>query len=100
MKWDFESLNALIMVLYVKYNGEYWGDLQSWREYLEGVGVKSSAGRLRPQQRLPFPHVFIECPWSVHNSVPGGTKYYLLIPQETAEKIVLFGTMPSSPSPP
>lgn len=98
MRW--QSTNALVMVVYEKYSTEYWGDLPSWIEYLKDIGIVRVPGKIRPKGEVSFSHILIECPWSVHNSVTGCVKHYMLIPEEMAKKIVFLGTMPSSPFPP
>lgn len=99
MTWEYESINSLTKTVYLRYNTCYWGDAERWASYLCSVGIRRSPGRLRPTMRLSEPHLFIECPYSVHNSVVGsGLKHYLLIPEDVAEKILLLGAMPSEPS--
>lgn len=95
MTWEYESINWVIKTVYLRYNTCYWENFQGWLSYLSAVGIKRSPGRLRPSTRLPEPHIFIECPYSVRHSVVGsGLKHYLLIPKDIAGKILLLGVMP------
>lgn len=98
MKWEVEALNSLAMIVYLKYNTQFWGRLEEWKGYLSSVGIERRPWRL-PRSGGPV-RVFIECPWSVGNSVPGQvyTKWNLYIPEDLAEKIVVLGAMPSPSS--
>lgn len=97
MDWkSHETFNALIEAVYKKYNEEFWGEAEAWSSYLRDLEIVRSHKR-----RSPTPVVYIECPWSVHNSPVGSIhgKIYLYIPMELAEKIVMLGAMPPTSSP-
>jgi hypothetical protein len=69
--------------------------LDEWKEYLALHGIERVPAGFR-KQGCKETYVWMECPWSVRNSVPGAvhTKSNLYFPLELAEKIVFLEGMP------
>lgn len=88
---NHKTLNVLTKIIYDKYNSRFWNCLPEWKEYVASLNILWDTKKPKPKDS-----VFIECPWSVHNSPIGNIngKAYLSIPNDLANKILLFGVMP------
>lgn len=106
MIWDVATIRALNEIVNKKYD-ELRGELDRqgctpyqvalrWKEYLDSHGIDRRPMQLPRRRNGGAPRVFIECPWSLHNSTPGSvyTKSELFFPMDLAEKIVILGAMP------
>ena len=96
MIWDAAAIRALSRVVDHKFDEEFRYDLEGWKCYLAEHGIVRKPMQLPRKRSGVSPCVFIECPWSVHNSTPGAvyTKSELFFPMDLAEKIVVLGGMP------
>lgn len=95
MKWNSVSLSRLIDVVNLKYERDFRDDSEGWFRYLKSLDIKRE-----PYRVLWYPqyedHLWMECPWSVHNSTPGiwASKWNIFIHFDLAEKILVLGEMP------
>lgn len=100
MNWTSDLLGRLTDAVSTKYDDHFWNCLPAWREYLNESGIEwipepNVRSHIR-KKGTGETFVWIECPWSVHNSPIGNIngKVSLLIPAKLAEKIVTLGEMP------
>lgn len=96
MIWDAKAIRSLSDIVDRKYDAEFKHDLAGWKKYLAEHGITRKPWNLPRKRSSGDPHVWIECPWSVHNSTPGAmyTKSDLYFPMDLAEKIVVLEGMP------
>lgn len=96
MTWDAHSLRLLSDLVDRKFDEEFRENLSGWKTYLDSHEIIRKPWTFHKKRSSENPYVWIECPWSIHNSTPGAvyTKSELYFPMELAEKIVVLGTMP------
>lgn len=96
MIWDAKALRALSDIVDRKYDAEFRDDAKGWKRYLDEHGIVRRPFQLNKKRSGGNPCVWIECPLSVHNSVPGSlyTKSELFFPMDLAEKIIVLEGMP------
>jgi hypothetical protein len=97
MTWTVEHLRSLNKVVTDKYNSEFDTKWPSdWMKYLEKNGIMLRRATEGRPPELQGRLVFIECPLSVQNSIPGvrHTKWSIYFPEELAERIITLQYMP------
>jgi hypothetical protein len=108
MIWDVNTFRALSRLVDKKFDefrldDNFYADnfyaagqiLDKWKEYLKLHGIERVPAGFKKRGSKET-YVWIECPWSVHNSTPGAvyTKSNLYFTLELAEKIIVLEGMP------
>jgi len=93
---DVKFLTRLSNLVDRKFDEDFQNDLEGWKKYLAEHGVVRKPFQFHKKLSGGHPCVWIECPWSVRNSVPGAvyTKSELFFPTDLAEKIIVLEGMP------
>jgi hypothetical protein len=95
MDWNPDTFRVLTDLVNDRYDSDFRHSVKSWIEHLESLGIKRLYGSAAFQRKAAQNTVWIECPYSLHNSPIGiSSKAHIHIPIDLAEKIVVLGSMP------